>query len=78
VTRRVVRTSSAFFDQLDRHFGQSRGSNGKPSATDFLVFELPAVVEAFATRFDAFPEAVEGRSRGADGFGLIGVEVDLG
>ena len=32
----------------------------EPSATDFLVFELPAIVEAFATRFDELPEAVEG------------------
>jgi len=60
VTRRVVRTSPAFFDQLDRQLGQSRGPNGEPSATDFPVLELPAVVEAFATRFDELPEAVEG------------------
>lgn len=60
--RRIVRTSSAFFDQLDEQLGESRGPNGEPSATDFLVFELPAVVDAFATRFDELPEAVEGVS----------------
>lgn len=29
-------------------------------ATDFLVIELPAVVERFAIGFDSLPEAVEG------------------
>lgn len=27
--------------------GDTRGPNGEPSATDFLVLELPAIVEAF-------------------------------
>lgn len=58
--RRTVRTSPAFFQQLDIQLGDTRGPNGEPSATDFLVFELPAIVEAFATRFDDLPEAVEG------------------
>jgi hypothetical protein len=62
VTRRAVRISPAFFDQLDRRLGPARGPLGEPSATDFLVVELPAVVEAFATRFDELPEAVEGVS----------------
>lgn len=60
MTRRIVRTSPAFFEQLDQQLGRSRGPSGEPSATDFLVLELPAVVEAFATRFDELPEAVEG------------------
>lgn len=55
MTRRTVRTSQAFFDQLDEQLGTSRGPNGEPSATDFLVVELPAIVEAFATRFDEPP-----------------------
>jgi hypothetical protein len=32
----------------------------RPSATDFLVIELPAIVEQFATGSDTLPEAVEG------------------
>ena len=60
--RRTVRTSPAFFEQLDLQLGDARGPGGEPSATDFLVFELPAIVEAFATRFDELPEAVEGVS----------------
>ncbi len=64
MTRRIVRTSQAFFDQLDQRLGTSRGPSGEPSATDFLVVELPAIVEAFATRFDELPEAVEGVPHG--------------
>jgi hypothetical protein len=60
VTRRIVRTSPAFFEQLDQQLGASRGPSGEPSATDFLVLELPAIVEALATRFRELPEAVEG------------------
>jgi hypothetical protein len=60
VTRRVVRAGPSFFDDLDRQLGSERGPNGEPSATDFLVIEVPAIVERFATSFDALPEAVEG------------------
>jgi hypothetical protein len=60
VTRRIVRASPAFFVDLDRQLGRDRGPHGGPSATDFLVIELPAVVERFATCFETLPEAVEG------------------
>ena len=58
--RRVVRVSTALFDQLDRQLGSGRGNTGEPSATDFLVIDLPVIVERFATDFEALPEAVEG------------------
>ncbi len=58
--RRIVRASPAFFVDLDRQLGPDRGPHGEPSATDFLVIELPAVVERFATDFETLPEAVEG------------------
>ena len=58
--RRIVRASPAFFVDLDRQLGSDRGPHGEPSATDFLVIELPAVVERFATGFETLPEAVEG------------------
>ena len=60
MTRRIVRATTAFFVDLDRQLGPDRGPHGEPSATDFLVIELPAVVEQFATGFDTLPEAVEG------------------
>jgi hypothetical protein len=60
VTRRIVRASPAFFEDLDRQLGPDRGPHGEPSATDFLVIEVPAIVERFATGFETLPEAVEG------------------
>jgi hypothetical protein len=64
VDRRVVRVSAAFFDQLDELLGSERGSVGEPSATDFVVIELPAVVERFATDFESLPEMIEGTPAG--------------
>lgn len=58
--RRVVRVSPAFFEQLDEQLRSVRGDAGQPSATDFLVIDLPAIVERFATDFEGLPEFVEG------------------
>ena len=58
--RRVVRVSPAFFEQLDEQLGSVRGDAGEPSATDFLVIDLPASVERFATDFEGLPEFMEG------------------
>jgi hypothetical protein len=58
--RRVVRVTDAFFDQLDTYFGSDRGPNGEPSATDFIVLELPAIVERFAIDFDGLPQIIDG------------------
>ncbi|MEA2973268.1 MAG: hypothetical protein QOG82_1726 [Actinomycetota bacterium] len=60
VDRRVVRVSPAFFDQLDAQLDSDRGSAGEPSATDFLVIDLPPIVDRFATDFEALPEVVPG------------------
>jgi len=51
--RRVVRVSPAFFDQLDELLGDERSLAGEPSAADFVVIELPVVVERFATDFES-------------------------
>jgi hypothetical protein len=58
--RRLVRVAGAFFDQLDAQLGPDRGPNGEPSATDFLIFDLPVIVEEFATNFAGLPEIVDG------------------
>ncbi len=60
--RREVRVADSFFDELDRQLGTERGPGGEPSATDFLVMDLPAIVERFSKRFDELPEAVAGLS----------------
>lgn len=58
--RREVRVTEAFFDELDAQLGPERGPHGEPSATDFLVIDLPAIVDRFASGFDDLPEAVVG------------------
>jgi hypothetical protein len=56
----VVRVIDVFFEQLDDALGVDRGPNGEPSASAFIVLELPPIVERFATDFDGLPEIVEG------------------
>lgn len=63
-SRRTVRVAEDFFEQLDERLGPERGPSGQPSATDFLVMELPAVVERFATDFDGLPEIFSGIPQG--------------
>jgi len=61
-SRRTVRVDQAFFDDLDRQLGSERGANGEPSTTDFIVVDLPTVVDEFADNFDKLPIAYPGRS----------------
>ena len=56
--RRVVRVTDAFFEQLDDVLGIDRGPNGEPSASDFIVLELPPIVDRFATDFEGLPDEV--------------------
>jgi hypothetical protein len=72
--RSIVRVADSFFEQLDEQLGASRGPNGEPSSTDFLVMELPAVVERFAIDFDSTPRARRA-ARAAEGAGLADVPV---
>ena len=58
--RREVRATDEFFDDLDRQLGDERGQEGEPSATDFLLMDLPAIIEQFAERFDDLLEVVPG------------------
>ncbi len=62
--RRIVRVAASFFDQLDEQVGTERSAAGTPSSTDFLVIELPAVIERFATDFEGLPEVIEGAQVG--------------
>lgn len=58
--RREVRVTSSFFAELDQQLGPDRGADGKPSATDFVVLDLPTIVEEFASNFDDLPESAAG------------------
>mgnify|MGYP001826801036 CR=1 FL=1 len=48
------------FEELDAQLGSERRARGEPSATDFIVVDLPRIVDEFSTRFDDLPEAVSG------------------
>lgn len=58
--RRQVRVTEGFFDQIDTQFRHERGPSGEPSATDFIAYELPAIIERFAEAFDDLPEIEPG------------------
>jgi len=54
-TRRVVRATPRFFEDLDRQLRSERGPSGEPSTNDFQVFELIRIVDRFAVEFDDLP-----------------------
>ena len=46
--RRQVRVTDQFFDRLDVLLPQERSADGMPSAADFLLHEMPKIIEALA------------------------------
>lgn len=62
MTRRSVRVDAQFFEELDSQLGEARGPDGDPSASDFLLIDLPTISAAFAERFDEFPALFTERS----------------
>jgi hypothetical protein len=60
-TRRVVRATPRFFEDLDRQLRSERGPNGEPSTNDFQVFELIRIVDRFAVEFDDLPRLIAER-----------------
>ncbi len=55
MTRRNVRVDAQLFAELDDQLDETRGPAGEPSASDFLVIDLPTISDAFAEHFDEFP-----------------------
>lgn len=49
---RSVRFTQQFFDRLDDLFPDERGADGSPSATDFLLYELPRIRDLLAADFE--------------------------
>ena len=49
----VVRFTPSFFEELDRLLPAERRNDGTPSATDFLLLDLPAVRDRLAADFEA-------------------------
>jgi hypothetical protein len=59
--RRPVRVDPQFFAELDAQLGDTRGPNGEPSSSDFLLIDLPSIADAFAESFDELPAMYAGR-----------------
>jgi len=57
-TRRQVRVAQSFFDRLDDLLPDDRGTDGEPSATDFLLHDIPPIIDALAEDFDGATLAV--------------------
>jgi hypothetical protein len=51
-TRRQVRVTQQFFDRLDELLPAERTEAGTPSATDFLLHDLPPILDQLATRYE--------------------------
>ncbi len=62
MTRRTVRVDAQFFSDLDAQLRDTRGPNGEPSASDFLLLDLPTIAEVFAESFDSLPAMFDGRA----------------
>lgn len=50
--RRLVRVAPSFFDRLDELLASERTASGLPSATDFLLHELPPLIDTLAERYE--------------------------
>ncbi len=60
-SRRPVKVDDRFFELLDQQLGSERGPNGEPTATDFLLADLPPIAERFSTEFDELIQPIPGR-----------------
>jgi hypothetical protein len=52
-TRRQVRVAPSFFDRLDELLPQERSPTGIPSTADFLLHEIPPLIDVLAIDFEA-------------------------
>jgi hypothetical protein len=50
--RRQVRVTQSFFDRLDELLPEERGSSGAPSTADFLLHEIPTIIDRLAEDFE--------------------------
>jgi hypothetical protein len=51
-TRRVVRVAPTFFERLDELLPEERSAAGVPSATDFLLHEIPPLIDRLAYDYE--------------------------
>jgi hypothetical protein len=57
---RLVRFNDSFFDDLDDQLPSERSASGSPSATDFLLYDLPRLRDTLAAHFDSATVPVPG------------------
>jgi hypothetical protein len=50
--RRQVRVTQSFFDRLDELLPDERGADATPSTADFLLHEIPAIIDRLAEDFE--------------------------
>ena len=50
--RRPVRVTESFFRQLDELLPPQRTTSGAPSATDFLLHDMPRIIDRLADDFE--------------------------
>ena len=60
--RRQVRVAQSFFDRLDELLPPERGPRGRPSTVDFLLHEMPTLIDALAQDYEAVTAALTERS----------------
>ena len=58
--RRQVRVTDQFFDRLDYLLPQERSADGMPSGADFLLHEMPKIIDALAEDYLGTTLPVEG------------------
>ena len=60
--RRPVKVGDPFFELLDQQLGSERGLNGEPTATDFLLADLPPIATAFDELIMPIPDRPDYRA----------------
>jgi hypothetical protein len=57
-SRRLVRVAPSFFERLDELLPGERSATGTPSATDFLLHDLPTILDRLAEDYESATLAV--------------------
>ena len=57
---RPIRFQQSFFDDLDSQLPAERTADGLPSATDFLLYDLPRLRDLLARDFERNTHPVDG------------------
>ena len=56
--RRQVRVTQSFFDRLDELLPPERGPRGQVSTVDFLLHEMPTIIDGLAQDYEAVTAAL--------------------